>query len=141
MGRDLPFNQSNIWEMNLLTHWLIFKLSWNPYEDVDALIEYFCDKVYGEASEHMKEYYRILTVGWNDGAEYIKTFFNNNLYWNKNYSYYLENFLDVEVDGVHILTEIRSILDKAYDAASGQAKDRIGYVREVYSRAETIEIS
>ncbi len=141
MGRDLPFNQSNIWEMNLLTHWLIFKLSWNPYEDVDALIEYFCDKVYGEASEHMQEYYRVLTVGWNDGAEYIKTVFNNNAYWNKNYSYYLENFIDTEVDGVHILTEIRNILDKAYDAASGQAKDRIGYVREVYSQAETIEVS
>ena len=59
--------------MNILSMWLYYKLCWNPYEDLDALIVEFCDKVYGDASPYMQEYYDLLEVGWKNGAELIPT--------------------------------------------------------------------
>ncbi|MBQ4289558.1 MAG: DUF4838 domain-containing protein, partial [Clostridia bacterium] len=52
------------WDMNALTIWLYGRLSWNPYEDLDALIDRFCEKVYGPAAEPMRDYYRIILESW-----------------------------------------------------------------------------
>ncbi len=130
------FDRGDIWAMNILTHWLVFKLAWNPYEDVDALIVEFCDKVYGEASEHMQEYYRLLKMGWDDGCEYHASQFNANCRWDTDVGVYLWDFLDVEVDGVHILTALREALDKAWEAADDRAKVHISRPRECFAEGK-----
>ncbi len=133
LEQEWGFERGEIWEMNLLTHWLTFKLAWNPYEDIDSLIESFCDKVYGNASEHMQEYYRLLQLGWNAGAEDRASQFNANYKWDTHIIHYYWDFIDTEVDGVHILTTIQETLEKAWDAADEKAKTHIRRPRECFS--------
>ncbi len=117
-------------DMNLLSVWLFLKLGWNPYEDVDALIVEFCDKVYGDASDEMQEYYSLLTMGWNEGAAIIPTEFNARIQLFFDASYYLNYFLDVETeDGVHILSALKDALTRAYEAADDKAKE---FIRRPY---------
>jgi len=90
------------WDMNTLTFWLYNKLAWNPYEDVDALIEYFCDRYYGEASDEMQEYYALLEKGWEEGE-------SEKYLWNFKLTadYYYDTFIyqiDLEDDVLDILT-------------------------------------
>jgi hypothetical protein len=109
------------------------KLLWNPYENVDELIVEFCDKVYGEASEAMQDYYRILREGWKIGAELIPLDFNSMILWNRDKPYYDLYFLDVETDdGVHILDGLKEALNRAWEAADDKAKEFIRYPYEVY---------
>jgi hypothetical protein len=126
----------NNWTMNALTYWLYCKLAWNPYEDVDALIRDFCEKVYGDASEYMLEYYRILTLGWNEGGETMLSDFNVNYYLWTGIETVWDYFLDIEVDGVHIISAIKETLHKAYDAADDRGKEHIRYPMENYDRLE-----
>ncbi|MBQ4290092.1 MAG: DUF4838 domain-containing protein, partial [Clostridia bacterium] len=58
---------SVIWSMNTLTFWLFSKLAWNPEEDVNALIHYFCEKAYKDAAPIMERYYEVLKYGWDKG--------------------------------------------------------------------------
>jgi len=122
-------NKDN-WDTNMMTHWLITKLSWNPYEDVDALIEYYCDKVYGEAADEMLEYYRILKMGWDDGAETLYSMFNANIRWNSPTMDIYYNFLDTTVDDIYIIEGLGEALDKAWEAADDRAKEFIARRRE-----------
>jgi len=125
-------------KMNQLSFWLFYKLAWNPYEDVDALIVEFCDKVYGDASEYMQEYYRLVTLGWNDGGEYM---LEESLPTLRLINYpvdYFNYFIDVEVDGVHVLTAIQETLHKAYDAADDNGKEHIRYIMETYDNIEDL---
>ncbi|MBE6599399.1 MAG: DUF4838 domain-containing protein [Ruminococcaceae bacterium] len=115
---------SNVWGMNSLTFWLYHKLSWNPEEDVDALIKEFCDKCYGEASPHMLEYYRLLEKGWTEGK-------NDYFMWSvspKELYLYMDNFVylpDLE-------DEMIAALQNAWDAADDVEKERIRRIKEVY---------
>ncbi len=136
MNIDWGFTFDDIWSMNILTHWLYAKLSWNPYEDVEALIVEFCDKVYGGASEHMQEYYRLVRIGWEDGAEFLPTQFNSVYMWNAYPLTYFDNFIDIEVDGVYILEAIQETLEKAWEAADDRAKEYIGRPRECFADPE-----
>jgi hypothetical protein len=130
------FDRGDIWAMNILTHWLVFKLAWNPYEDGDTLIAEFCDKVYGDASPYMQEYYRLLKMGWDDGCQYHASQFNANCRWDTDVGVYLWDFLDVEVDGVNILTALRETLDKAWEAADDRAKVHISRPRECFAEGK-----
>lgn len=117
---------SDIWAMNTLNEWIFAKLLWNPEEDVDALIEYFCDKVYGNASQYMKEYYSLLTKGWNEGES--ETFL-----WNFKLTtqYYLDTFVYL----VDLEDDIKNALRNAYEAAETDViKNRIGYIKETFER-------
>ncbi len=119
-----PF--STLWEMSTLTGWLFSKLLWNPNEDVDALIEYFCDKVYGNASEHMKEYYSLIYKGWTEGE-------GDMIQWNYklNKDFYLEYFVYM----VDLEDDIKTALRNAYEAAETDViKERIRYVKETYEK-------
>ena len=113
-----------MWGMNSLTFWLYHKLSWNPEEDVDALIKEFCDKCYGEASPHMLEYYRLLEKGWTEGK-------NDYFMWSvspKELYLYMDNFVylpDLE-------DEMIAALQNAWDAADDVEKERIRRIKEVY---------
>jgi len=135
----LAFTEDQGFDMSLLTRWVYYKLLWNPYEDLDALIVEFCDKVYGNASEHMQEYYALLKEGWDIGSETILTAFNAEYYYYTGVWYYYDYFLAIENDeGVYILDELGKILTKAYEAADDRAKGFIRYPYEMYQDWERI---
>jgi hypothetical protein len=120
-------------KMNQLSFWLFYKLAWNPYEDVDALIVEFCDKVYGEASDEMQDYYRILHEGWDIGSESIQYEFNAHIAGGRDLQYYYDYFLDVETeDGVYVLDGLKDALTRAWEAADDRAKEFIRYPYEIF---------
>jgi len=127
---DWGYTNKDTWDTNMLTFWLMTKLSWNPYEDVDALIAEFCDKVYGEAADEMLEYYRILKMGWDDGAETLYSMFNANIRWNSPTMDIYYNFLDTTVDDIYIIEGLGEALDKAWEATDDRAKEFIARRRE-----------
>ena len=135
----IAFTRGEGYSMNLMSLWIYYKLLWNPYEDVAALIVEFCDKVYGDASEIMQEYYRLLYEGWEIGAETILTAFNAEYYYYTGAWYYYLYFLDVETeDGTNILEALGETLTKAYEAADDRAKEFIRYPYEMYQDWERI---
>jgi hypothetical protein len=143
---DWGFNSHNIWEMNMMSHWIYSKLAWNPYEDVDELVKYFCDKVYGAASEAMQEYYKYIKMGWEDGTETMASEFNVFHKWNTDPAWYFQYYLDIEVDGIYIYDAIKEALAKAYELADERAK---GYLErpiwafddwEEYSSRERVHV-
>ena len=122
-----------------MTLWLYPRLLWNPYEDVDALIVEFCDKVYGDASEYMQEYYALLHTGWEIGAETILDAFNAEYYMYKGPWYSFLYFLDVETeDGTNVLEGLAELLTKAYEAADDKAKEFIRYPYEIFQDWESL---
>ena len=132
---DFPytFTQDDGRQMNLLTYWIFYKLAWNPNEDVDALVDYFCDKVYGDAAEHMKEYYRILEAGWKQGGINMLDDYNSEMTQYRQQQYYYDYFLDVETaDGVYVLDALKEALSKAWEAADDHAKEFIRRPYEVF---------
>ncbi len=137
-AREPYLRMNNGWDMNAMTYWIFGKLAWNPNEDVDALIRYYCEKVYGDASEIMLEYYRVLQLGWNDGKEMMATEFNLYYSWNTVPLTYWDYFLNVEVDGINVVETLRDLLHQAYDAADEKGKERIRYRVEVFDNAEIL---
>ncbi len=121
--------------MNLLSYWLFQKLAWDPNEDVDALIVKFCDKVYGDASDEMQEYYSILYKGWSYSAEEILPYeFNSGINWGRDQEYYYIYFLDIETDdGVYIIDALTEALTKAWEAADEKVKEFIRWPYECYT--------
>jgi hypothetical protein len=134
-GTPEEFTYGDAYDMNLLTFWIYYKLLWNPYEDVDALVAEFCEKVYGDAAEHMKEYYAILRKGWDFGSnEIIPYEFNSKIKWNINSQYYYFNFLNIETDdGVMILDGLVDAITKAWEAADDKTKEFIRRPYEVFT--------
>ena len=121
------------YRMNIMTMWIYNKLMWNPYEDVEALIVEFCDKVYGEASPIMQEYYDLLELGWAEGASVIPESFNADINVDRDARYYYDYFLDFDMeDGTYYLDAVRDVLQRAYDAADDTAKTFIEWPLEVY---------
>ncbi len=131
-------NMSNIWSMNALTFWIYSKLAWNPNEDVEELITYYCDKVYGNASVHMKEYYRLLRRGWEIGCAALAAEPDGGCLWDSKPEMYLKYFLDVKAEGLSVLETIREALHKACEAANDVQKERLRYIVEVYDNAEAL---
>jgi len=135
-GGVSPYTNSNEWAMNALPFWIYGKLLWNPYEDVEALIVEFCDKVYGDASEAMQEYYRLVQLGWKDGAELMSTEFNNIYELTTPPMTYWDYFINVTVDDINILEGIQDALNKAWDAANDAEKEHIRYMKEIFDNPE-----
>ncbi|MBP5638907.1 MAG: DUF4838 domain-containing protein [Victivallales bacterium] len=54
------------WGHAALHNYLIAKLEWNPYADVDALFTEFCDKAYGPASPEMQAIYHLYDAAVKD---------------------------------------------------------------------------
>jgi len=110
------------WLLNGMVFWIYHKLSWNPEEDVDALIVEYCDKVYGAASEPMQEYYRLLKEGWDNGREhYIQ-------YGELIYAM-LDNFV-YSTDG--LAGQMKAALDEAWEAADDTVKERIRFIKDTF---------
>jgi len=136
--REPYLTMSNGWSMNAMTFWIYSKLAWNPSENVDELIEFYCDKVWGEASADMQEYYRLLRLCWADGSETMSAEFNCYYTWSTSADMYWDYFLNIEVDGVCMVESIQETLHKAYDAANDEQKERLRYIVEVYDNAEAL---
>jgi len=131
---DYAYTYDNAFAMNLLTNWLYYKLLWNPWEDVDALIAEFCDKVYGEASDEMQEYYALLYNSWHYVAtEVIPYEFNAHIGLGKDQFYYTDYFLDIETPDVeNVLDGLKDALTRAWEAADDRAKEFIRRPYEVF---------
>ncbi len=130
----LKYTYGDAWSMNRLTLWILYRLQWNPYEDVDALIDKFCDKVYGDAAPYMKEYYDLIETGWNYGATEILPYeFNADIRLSLGADYYFMYFLDFELeDGTYFLDAVKNALNKAYEAADDKAKEFIRHPMEIF---------
>ncbi|MBQ4289934.1 MAG: DUF4838 domain-containing protein, partial [Clostridia bacterium] len=116
---------SNYWDMSAMLCWIFQKLLWNPYEDIPSLISYFCDKVYGEASPYMQEYYRITEDGFRTGAAEYKR--------HTGLSIHVDEYYKVFVKNPGIGHPLLDTLEEAYNvAAEGWAKDNIKYIRDRY---------
>ena len=117
---------SHGWDLNGMTYWLYSKLAWNPWEDVDALIRLYCDRVYGDASPYIQEYFRLLKQGWDEGAGTYRQEINQHTI---PYTYY-----KVFVKATGIGRAAVDALNQAYDAASGHWQTVIGYMRDTFVR-------
>jgi hypothetical protein len=146
-GPRIPYyTHENIYNMNGMTHWIYYKLAWNPDEDVDALIQYYCEKVYGTASDEMLAYYDLLEAAWNTGREYMEMEYNitydfaanPDFYWMYFFELPLAEVLDGADSELLVIDGIRDALHKAYDAADEVGKERLKYKVEVIDNAETL---
>ncbi len=135
--RPYLMNQ-NAWNMNAMTYWLYSKLAWNPNEDVDALIQYYCDKVYGDAADEMLAYYELLEAVWNEGRELMAAEYNCYYEWNTTPDAYWLYFFDIELDEGYALDLLRDALHKAYDAADEKGKEHLKYKVEIIDNAEML---
>ncbi|MBQ4290034.1 MAG: DUF4838 domain-containing protein, partial [Clostridia bacterium] len=112
-----------VWAMHTLSFWVYSKLAWNPDLDVDALIVEFCDKVYGNASSLMQEYYSLIKQGWDYGNAGNDKLIDHDSNYTTFYSYYIK--------GPGINETICNTLIQAYDTAEGAAKARIGAIKDI----------
>ena len=108
------------WQMNTLLCWLYQKLLWNPYEDIPALITLFCDKVYGDASPYMQEYYRLMERGFRDGAQLT----GRQTSYNLTAPLFYKQFVKKPGIGQAVV----DALENAWNAASGPVKEDIRYI-------------
>ena len=115
---------NNTWAMNTLTFWLYSKLAWNPYEDIEALTEEFCEKSYGAAAPYMLEYYRLVKQGWDSGKDSV------DLVWNNTLDVYLQSF----VLHTGLVDDMQQALDNAWAAANDTQKERIRYIKETFEQ-------
>ena len=113
------------WNMNGLTYWLYSKLAWNPWEDVDALIELYCDRFYGEASAPMQEYYRQMKLGWDTGVPEFRQAVEHMMHQTQYYIKFVKN--------TGIGHPALDALEEAYEKASGPVKEVIGYMRDTFA--------
>ena len=110
------------WTMNMLTYWVYSRLAWDPYQDLQELVEEFCRKVYGDAAPYMLEYHRLLKEGWDAGnAQRVRKV-----------SYDLVtsmiNTFFIKKPGIG--DALIESLNQAYEAANDKQKQYIEYVRD-----------
>ncbi len=67
---DLDNPWSNF-DMDGIFIWIMTRLMWNPYEDIDALMDKFCRLVYGDAHLEMYEFYQLIQRGWDSKEAYV----------------------------------------------------------------------
>ena len=55
------------WAPNGMGYWLMSRMAWDPHQSVDALVQDYCDKAYGQASGPMRRYHDRMANGirWN----------------------------------------------------------------------------
>ena len=100
---------------------------------MDALIVEYCDKVYGDASELMQEYYALMELSWAEGSATLAEEFNRRATVENDPMFTYFYFLDFDLDdGTYFLDAVRDVLEKAYEAADEKAKTFIEWPREVY---------
>lgn len=68
-------------EFSELKQWIIAKLMWNPYQDVDSLATLFINDYYGKAAPFIKQYYHLCKAQVTERTHFtIKIDSKSNLY-------------------------------------------------------------
>jgi hypothetical protein len=113
---------NDLWAVNTLHLWLYSKLAWNPEADIQELTNLFAKKAYGNAAEHMLEYYRLLDETWENNYTLLR--------WNATLQTYIKTFYS---DPVHN-AKMQAALDRAWEAANDLQKQRIAPIKEAFER-------
>ena len=108
------------WSMNHLYYWLMDRLMWDPYADLDALTVEFCDKAYGEGSAAMQEYYRLIQSGWDMFDDYV--------WYTSGGDTYIKKFI---IDA-GIAEDASKALADAYAASDELGKKRIKLIQDIF---------
>ncbi|MGI5855562.1 MAG: DUF4838 domain-containing protein [Candidatus Merdivicinus sp.] len=108
------------WSMNHLYYWLMDRLMWDPYADLDALTVDFCDKAYGEGSEAMQEYYRLIQSGWDMYDDYV--------WYTSGGDTYIKKFI---IDAGVGEAASKALAD-AYAASDEAGQKRIALIQEIF---------
>ncbi len=66
------------WDVSAMEFWVISKLYWNPYQDVEALRNEYLNRTYQKAAPAMKKYYGLIRKAWYDDP--MQSVYNDNEY-------------------------------------------------------------
>lgn len=115
------------WGLDGFKNYLVAKLLWDPSLDVNLIVDEFCEDMFGDASEKMKEYFVELESVWENSTEDQRS----------------ELYLDgesmrkrteqLELFSPEKILEMKSILDQSKEIVSGDelVRERIEFF-EVY---------
>lgn len=71
-------NSAYSWDVSAMEFWVISKLFWNPYQDVETLRNEYLDRTYQKAAPAMKKYYGLIRKAWYDDP--MQSVYNDNEY-------------------------------------------------------------
>lgn len=66
------------WDVSAMEFWVLSKLFWNPYQEVDALRDEYLRRAYRQAAPAMRVYYAKLRQAWYDDP--LPSAYNDNMY-------------------------------------------------------------
>ncbi len=55
---------SDYWDASAMQYWLLNKLFWNPFADLDSLREEYLTRAYRKAAPQMRQYYALIRKSW-----------------------------------------------------------------------------
>lgn len=58
-----------VWDCNSLYFWVIAQLTWDPYQDVEALRDEYLKRVFGPAAQDVKDYLTLTEKAWRASPE------------------------------------------------------------------------
>ncbi|MBP5770321.1 MAG: DUF4838 domain-containing protein [Bacteroidaceae bacterium] len=100
-------------EFDEMKAWTVNQLLWNPYQDVDSLVNIFCQGFYREAAPHIMDYYRLC-------QSLVKPDVHFGIYIRENHEIYSDAFIQKAFD----------ILRKARQSSnSDEIRQRVDRVR------------
>lgn len=100
-------------EFDEMKAWTVNQLLWNPYQNVDSLVNIFIDGFYGKAAPHVMDYYRLC-------QSLVKPDVHFGIYITENHEIYSDEFTQ----------KAFSILNAAREAAeSDEIRERVDRVR------------
>lgn len=74
--KTIPYYKNRVdsnlfYYMNEMYQWQINRLLWDPDLNINKLSDKFCKIIYGNAKDAMKEFYRLIQLGWDKMDGYI----------------------------------------------------------------------
>ena len=54
-----------VWDCNSIYYWVMSRLAWNPYQDIETLRDEYLKRVFGPAAPDVKEYLSYTEKAWN----------------------------------------------------------------------------
>ena len=64
--RSEPKDHDAYWTGTKMNQWLLGKLLWNPYADIDKLITEYYSLYYGPAGKHLRKIYDLIETRWRE---------------------------------------------------------------------------
>ena len=75
------------WDVSAMDFWVLTKLYWDPYQDVEKLRDKYISRTYQAAKKEMKEYYALIRNAWY--SDELPSTLSDNAY--RNAIYYISN--------------------------------------------------